>query len=99
MKVRLLVPAAAELEEAVAWYRALAPALDQRLLAEVRAGCRLIAEHPHAWHPIESGVRRFRLRHFPYGLIYVIEAEEIIVLAVAHLHREPTYWRSRMSSR
>jgi hypothetical protein len=48
MKVRLLVPAAAELEEAVAWYRAEAPALDQRFLAEcVRAAGLLLSTIMH----------------------------------------------------
>jgi toxin ParE2 len=79
MKVRLLAPAAAELEEAVAWYSAQAPGLAQQFLDEVRTARRRIAERPRAWHPLGNGVRRFRLGHFPYGLIYVVEGDEIIV--------------------
>lgn len=41
-------------------------------------------------------MRRCRLSRFPYGLIYAIENADTLVLAVAHLHREPDYWRDRL---
>ena len=97
MNFRLLAPAAAELEEALAWYAAQAPGLERRFIDEMRTARKRIAARPNAWHPLGNGVRRFRLRRFPYGLIYVVEANEVIVLAVAHLHRKPNYWRSRLS--
>ena len=96
MNFRLVAPAAAELDEAVAWYAAQAPGLERRFIDEMRSARKRIAERPHAWHPLGAGVRRFRLARFPYGLIYVVEAGEIVVLAVAHLHRKPNYWRSRL---
>jgi toxin ParE2 len=63
----------------------------------MRMARKRIAERPRAWLPLGDGVRRFRLGRFPYGLIYVVEADEIVVLAVAHLHRKPNYWRLRLS--
>ena len=97
MKVRLLAPGASELDEAVAWYAAQAPGLERRFIDEVWAARKRIAERPHAWRPLGDGVRRFRLGRFPYALIYVVEVDEVVVLAVAHLHRKPNYWRSRLS--
>jgi hypothetical protein len=35
------------------------------------------------------------VHRFPYGLLYRVDPEEVIVLAVAHLHRHPTYWVGR----
>ncbi len=96
MKIRLLSTAAIELDEAVAWYAAQSPGLEQRFLDEVDVAGKLIAEHPHAWHPLGEGIRRFRLSRFPYGLVYAVESDEVIILAIAHLHREPEYWRSRL---
>ena len=96
MKLRLLAPAVAELNEAVAWYAAQAPGLDQRFLDDVQLARRHIVEHPRAWHPVGDGVRRFRLKRFPYGLIYSVQDDEIIVLAVAHLHRAPVSWKDRL---
>lgn len=40
-------------------------------------------------------IRRCQMRRFPYGIIYEPAASEIIIIAVAHLHREPEYWRLR----
>lgn len=97
MNVRLLAPAAAEVDEAVAWYDAQAPGLGRRFIDEMVTARKRIAERPYAWHPLGDGVRRFRLGRFPYGLIYVVEADEIVVLAVAHMHRKPHYWRQRQS--
>jgi len=41
-------------------------------------------------------VRLFRLERFPYQLVHIVDDGELIVLAVAHLHREPDYWRDRL---
>jgi plasmid stabilization system protein ParE len=96
MRLRLSAAAEAELDEAVAWYRAQAGSLSQRFLDEIRAGRDRIGAHPNAWQPLGDGIRRYRLATFPYGLIYEIVDGEINVLAVAHLHREPDYWRNRL---
>jgi len=35
------------------------------------------------------------MRKFPYGIIYEPSEFEILVIAIAHLHQEPDYWRFR----
>jgi hypothetical protein len=35
------------------------------------------------------------MRVFPFGILYSIEPAFILILAVAHLAREPGYWASR----
>jgi hypothetical protein len=61
MNVRLLAPAAAELDEAVAWVTpAQAPGLERRFIDEMRKARKRIAERPRAWRPLGNGVRRFR---------------------------------------
>ena len=41
-------------------------------------------------------MRRCLLRRFPYGLIYHEELGDILNVAMAHLHRQPEYWRDRL---
>jgi hypothetical protein len=36
------------------------------------------------------------MQRFPYGIVYELSEIEIVLIAVAHLHREPEYWRSRL---
>ena len=96
MTVRFLETAEIELDDAIHWYGAQAPGLGDAFLIEVLSTADRIARFPEAWHPLGGGVRRCRLSRFPYGLIYIIDNGNILVLAVAHLHRRPEYWRDRL---
>ena len=96
MTVRFLEIAEIELDQAVHWYRAQAPGLGEAFLIEILAAADRNVRYPEAWHPLSEGIRRCRLSRFPYGLIYIIDGGDILVLAVAHLHRRPDYWRDRL---
>ena len=37
----------------------------------------------------------FRLRRFPFSLIYTVMGDQLRILAVAHHSRRPGYWRNR----
>jgi len=47
---------------------------------------------------IEPDIRRFLFSRFPYSLIYGLDQETIVVIAVAHQHREPRYWADRIDT-
>jgi plasmid stabilization system protein ParE len=96
MKVRILPAAEAEIEEAAEWYEAARRGLAAEFVREVDAGLQRVAESPNAWHPLSQRLRRYRLHRFPYGIIYQVRKNEILVIAVAHLHRRPEYWRNRL---
>jgi len=93
--VRFLQVAETELDEAIRWYREQGPGLGDAFLIEVLSTSERIARYPEGWHQLSEGIRRCRLSRFPYGLIYTVDNGDILVLAVAHLHRRPDYWRSR----
>ena len=95
MTVRFLEIAEVELDQAIHWYTAQAPGLGDAFLIEVLSAADRIARYPDAWPPLSEAVRRCRLSRFPYGLIYTIDKGDALVLAVAHLHRRPDYWRDR----
>ena len=95
MSVRLLAAAQAELDEAINWYEGQAPGLGAAFLLEAVKAFRRIEQYPDAWHPMTAEIRRCRLARFPYGVIYAQRQDGILILAVAHLHREPMHWRNR----
>lgn len=97
MSVRLLQSAQAELEDAIAWYASQAPGLGDAFLIETLKTLKLIEQYPKAWHPLTQQVRRCRLRRFPYSVVYAQEGSDLLVLAVAHQHRKPGYWRARLN--
>jgi hypothetical protein len=63
---------------------------------EVRDGLKRVTELPNAWHRLGPRIRRYRLKRFPYGIVYAPLPEEIAVIAVMHLHRNPGYWTKRL---
>jgi len=97
MSVRLLESAQVELDDAIAWYASQAPGLGDAFLIETLKTLKLIEQYPKAWHPLTQQVRRCRLRRFPYSVVYAQEGSDLLVLAVAHQHRKPGYWRTRMN--
>lgn len=98
MRVRFLEVAEIELDDAAKWYESQAPGLGDAFLIEVLSAAERIVLYPEAWHALGEGLRRCRINRFPYGLIYGVERGDILVLAVAHLHRKPGYWRDRLKS-
>ncbi len=51
------------------------------------------------WFSRRLGVRTAFVEGFPYQILYVDDAVELRVLAVAHLRRRPGYWRSRIGAK
>ncbi len=93
--IRLLEPAAQELDQAIVWYNAQAPGLGDVFLIEVIKVFGLIERDPEAWHPLSESTRRYRMARFPYGIIHTTDGNDLLVIAVAHLHRQPNYCRDR----
>jgi plasmid stabilization system protein ParE len=99
VNVRVLEVAQQELDEAIAYYNSQAPGLGDAFLLEAVATIDRIRRFPQAWHPLGESTRRCRLRRFPYGLIYHEDKGEVLIVAVAHSHRRPDYWRDRVKAR
>jgi len=92
VKARFLSTADAELAEAVDYYTTIHPGLGLKFLVQVEAAVRLIETHPEAWLPVSPRTRRCRVRHFPFGPLYQLRANEILVLSVMDLRRDPKRW-------
>jgi plasmid stabilization system protein ParE len=95
MKVSFLKPAESELDDAFQWYENQARGLGTQFLDDFDRVIRRVTAFPGASAEIDPGLRRSLLSHFPYGIIYGIDSETIVVVAIAHLHRKPGYWMDR----
>ena len=84
-----------ELEEIEGYYDNIREELGDRFRAEIEMTLARILKFPNAWQPLSKTVRRGRLISFPYGIVYRAKTDEIQILAVMHLHREPGYWAYR----
>jgi plasmid stabilization system protein ParE len=96
VNVRFLTLAQQEVDEAFIWFDERAEGKGLEFLDELDRVVRLVKAHPLASPEIEPEIRRCLFARFPYSLVYGIEGEMIIVIAVAHSHREPRYWVDRL---
>jgi len=96
MRVRYLAVAQAEIADAAEYYAAVSPELGTAFKKELRQLMRLVATMPTAWPPSGEGTRKCLMSRFPYLVIYAPLADELLVLAVGHQHRQPGYWRERL---
>jgi len=96
LKVRLVSPASMELDEAIRYYDHQLPGLGFRFFCEVDAAIERIRLMPEAWTKVGNKTRRCLIKGFPYGLLYAVEDEEILITAVAHLNRDPEHYADRI---
>lgn len=96
MIVVILEEAEQELVSAALWYESRESGLGKRFRAEIAHVLERIASDPLLWREREGGYRRVNCPVFPFYIPYFIRGEKIIVAAIAHGHRMPGYWASRM---
>jgi toxin ParE1/3/4 len=82
-----------ELAEAVLWYEARKQGLGGDFLDEVEATLPLIGSRPRSFPRLQGvdatlEIRRALLDRFPYALVFLVQEQEVRILAVAHAKRE-----------
>lgn len=85
-----------ELQAAALFYEMRETDLGQEFLRELALSFYRIRENPFTYSTIFDDYRRSLMSRFPYGVVYRIEGEKVLVFAVAHLRRRPGYWRDRV---
>lgn len=95
-RIVFLDPAKAEMADAAEYYEAQADGLGFDFLAEVKRAIEHVKEFPESGQILRSGIRRRLVRRFPFGVLYRIDEEETVLVAVMHLRRRPDYWVERL---
>jgi toxin ParE1/3/4 len=97
MSFRLAVKpkALAEFEEALEWYKQKRAGLDLTFANRVQEVYDQITSMPEMYAPSDRGLRKARVRAFPYLIIYRIRDGLVVVLAVIHEKRDPKKWQFR----
>jgi hypothetical protein len=87
--------AQAEIMEAFAYYEKLQPVLGSDFLKAVDECIDLIKDNPYAYQIVLQNVRRIMVHPFPYGLLYTIDNDVVLVAGCVHAHRDPSLWQNR----
>jgi plasmid stabilization system protein ParE len=98
MKIEFLPPAKAELMDAISYYNLQSEGLGYEFAAEVKRTLERIVRYPHAWAKLSKRTRRCRTIRFPYGVIYQVRGETLLIVAVMHMSREPERWKLRLKT-
>jgi hypothetical protein len=53
----------------------------------------ILAEEALTFAVYEGETRRVLLPTFPYALVFEVIGEVVFIVAIAHLKREPAYWK------
>jgi plasmid stabilization system protein ParE len=96
MKAEILAAAEVDLLDAVLYYNKQSEGLGYEFAAEVKRTLARILRYPEAWHALSERTRRCRTRRFPYGVVYQLRGDVVLVVAVMHLSRHPQSWASRV---
>ncbi len=100
MRPRVLKEAEEELREAMLYYEQQREGLGADFYECVNEAISAIAQEPlrfpvYEGRPLKREFRRARVARFPYIVIFEIQQNETIVIAVAHTSRSPDYWEHR----
>ena len=98
MNIRFLTIADQEVDDAVDWYEQKGQDASRGFLNELDHAVRLVKTYPLLATLIEPEIHRFLFITYPYALIYGIDVDTIVIIAVAHQQREPRYWADRTGS-
>ena len=93
---RYLLPADEEMTEAAIFYEGRAKGLGTEFLDDLQRAVDKILNNPESGQLILENFRRSILSRFPFSLIYTIEPESILIIAVAHQRSRPYYWKERV---
>jgi plasmid stabilization system protein ParE len=95
MKIFLHSRAADELRRIIEHYDEEQPGLGRDFVRQFDQVVELCRQHPNIGPIFAAPHRRLVLRRFPYNIIYRVDGDAIRIVAIAHQHREPSYWKDR----
>ena len=99
MEIDFLPPAIGEFTEGISYYNAQSEGLGYEFAAEMKRTLERIVQYPDAWSNLSNRTRRCRTNRFPYGVIYQVRKDTLLIVAVMHLSREPETWKSRLKKK
>lgn len=100
-RYRFLREALSEYEDAIEYYERAKPGLGDTFVHDVEGVLAVTLEFPEIGSPVadtpqDLNVRRRLVQRFGVEIDYVVNADELVVIAVFHCKRRPGYWRDRL---
>jgi plasmid stabilization system protein ParE len=84
-----------DLRQARDYYDQQRAGLGRRWVLAVVDALDAIVARPGSFPVVHADLRRAIVKRFPYGVFFRTAQEDIRVVAILHLHRDPGTWRRR----
>ena len=102
-RIIVLEEAEDELIEAQKWYDRHHQGLGKEFREAIDEAIQRLVKTPLAASPILNiptsiNARRVIVKRFPYSIIFIEHEDDLWVVAFAHQHRRPGYWRERLKA-
>ena len=85
-----------EYAQAVQYYLEQNNKVAQAFIDAIEETIYRIRETPTRYPIVDEEIRRCMTKKFPYGILYSIKQDSILILAIMHCSRKPGYWKNRM---
>lgn len=85
-----------EFLEETEYYSQARTGLGVRFQNAVEAALSRAQNHPHSGAPTDHHTRAIGVKGFPFRIIYRIDQQQLLVVAIAHHRRKPAYWLGRI---
>lgn len=96
MKIEFLPEAKTELNEAIEYYELQVKGLGATFKSVAKSTIKRIATFPEAWSVVRPDIRKCIMHKFPYNVLYSINNDTILIIAITHHHRYPNHWSNRV---
>lgn len=97
MKIKYLKLAHLEFHDSISYYESEQKGLGKKFELEVKSSILRIQNYPKMYSKINKSVRKCIIHKFPFNILYSVEDNFIVVIAIAHHHRNPDYWIDRIN--
>jgi plasmid stabilization system protein ParE len=91
LAVDLLPAARYDFQESFDWYARQSPETAARFTKAVDTALKYVATDPQRFAVVRDRYRECPVKRFPFRII----ENRILVLAIAHAKRRPSYWKDR----
>lgn len=98
-QIILRAAAVLDIEAVYSWYESHREGLGEVFLRDIGRVHARLARHPESGAAVAQSTRRVSLGRFPYVVLYVVEADHVLVTAVLHSHRHPRRRSERVQER
>lgn len=88
-KVILLVGAEHDVDEIILWYEEQQTGLGIRFYSNLNKKLNSLKQTPGNYSFIYGDYRRLTIDPFPYSIIYKIDHQKVLILAILHQRRNP----------